>query len=429
LTTAVLEQDSAEQGTAGQLGAVAASIVIATRNRRDLLARTLRSLEQLEPGCSFEVIVVDHGSTDRTAELIAASPLPIRRLEVPFTHESIADPKNAGARAARADLLVFLDSGMVCPPSFVKAHIEAHRAQPTQSIVGGAVVGWDCEDDDGDYWRAVDAGQLTPVPAHLADERPARWPTCTETLWMLVWGANMSVSRRAFLDGGGFDTAMRGWGWDDLELVFRLERHGVRPAFSEQAWAVHYPHPRASLPARLAAAEVNWLHAYDRHRCADLETWESCGYWEHTDALRGLRRTVRSPGWARSTPPARDATTGERVLFGFAVADAPDPRDTYIVAPGSKPGAARAVESFGLRTALPDSCASVAIASPNLLDLDWNVDPGWKPLAVVVLRELARLAARVELMVPATAPAARIRLGELVAVAGLTDVDIIDEEP
>jgi GT2 family glycosyltransferase len=404
-----------------------ASIVIATRNRRDLLARTLRSIERMEPAAVFETVVADHGSSDGTAELVETLALPVRRVDVPFRHESIADPKNAGAEAATGDILIFLDSGMVCPEHFLRAHLAAHR-RTRGSFVAGAVVGWDSEDDTDAYWRAVDTGELPPVPDRLADPRSARWRTCADTQWMLVWGANMSLPRRAFLDGGGFDTGMRGWGWDDIELAYRLGRSGLRMVFSDDAWAVHYPHPRSPLVARMRTARVNWLHAYARHRAPELETWEVCGYWEHTECQRRLRAAA---GQRVAFPaPARTEDDGDRVLFGFDVPKTVDPRDTFIVPPNDVTDSydsPRLVESYGLRTWLADGYAGTAVTSSHLLDFDWSISPDRDPVACGVLRELGRLAPRVEVRTPRLAPAVRARLGRLAAIAALPDFDVIEE--
>lgn len=402
-----------------------ASIVIATRDRADLLARTLRSLEGLDTTVHFEVIIADHGSTDETGALLNRfGGLPLRRVDVPFRGESIAEPKNAGGHAAQGDVLVFLDAGMLCPPHFLTAHLSTNAAG-TPSIVAGAVVGWESEDTSDPYWRAVDQhGLATSPPEHLADPREARWPDCVDAAWMLVWGANMSLPRSAFVEHGGFDERLAGWGWDDLELAFRLGRAGIAPAYSARSWAVHYPHPRRPLNDRMRTARANWLRAYDRHRSPDLETWESCGYWSHAACLRWLRDLTTSLVPELPDAPPRPASVSSRVLYGFAGDPGRLIGDTAIVWPGQTRRSDVDVESFGLRTWLPTGHADVAVASPALLALDHTPEPGWPSFAEGVLRELGRVARAVRV-----GPARRLtgaerhRLHELAVRAGLPDFD------
>src|SRR5689334_15909726 len=96
----------------------AVSVVVPTRDRADYLAVTLASLGTQTPGVSYEVIVVDDGSSDATAEAarraavaaeIAADsgrPGPLRVAYV--RHERSRGPnaaRNAGIAAARAPLI------------------------------------------------------------------------------------------------------------------------------------------------------------------------------------------------------------------------------------------------------------------------------------------------------------------------------------
>lgn len=408
------------------------SVVIATRDRRALLARTLRTLAcpprgaglpvSESPVSDFEVIVADHGSTDGTDELVAEYErrLPLRRVAVPFGRESVSEPKNAGAQAAIGELLLFVDSGMLCPPGFLSRHVAAHRGRPGQ-VLGGAVLGWDSADESALFWETLD---LRHLPAEFADPRARRWADCADTAWMLIWGANMSMPRRAFAECGGFDVGLVGWGWDDLELAYRLARRGHPLAYAPEAWAAHYPHPRAPLSARLVSARRNWVFAYDKHRAPDLETWDSCDYWDHTACQRRMRATVAALRGRLPSPPDREPRDGrERLLYGFGVPRQPHPADTYIVLPGmTAPGG---LVSYGLRVPLPDQARPVAVMSPAVLAFDWSPAPGWPPIAAGVLREMGRVAAAVE--VPGSLPAwAAARVRELARLAGITALTALD---
>jgi glycosyltransferase involved in cell wall biosynthesis len=91
------------------------SIIVPVYNGSDTLARCLSPLTRQDyPAECYEVIVVDDGSTDDTAEI--ASGYPIRLIRLPANQGRMA-ARNTGARAALHDNLVFIDSRVEFPPT------------------------------------------------------------------------------------------------------------------------------------------------------------------------------------------------------------------------------------------------------------------------------------------------------------------------
>lgn len=89
------------------------SVVIPTCNRRERLRETLLALaNQSVEGDQFQVIVVPNGCTDGTAEFIEGLPFPIPVTVLSQAVAGRAKARNAGARAARADIVLFLDDDM-----------------------------------------------------------------------------------------------------------------------------------------------------------------------------------------------------------------------------------------------------------------------------------------------------------------------------
>ncbi len=86
------------------------SVIIPTYNEEKVLPRNLGALLE-QPG-DYEVIVVDGGSTDRTAEIAATRPQ-VHWLTAP---KGRASQMNAGARVARGEWLLFLHADTLLPP-------------------------------------------------------------------------------------------------------------------------------------------------------------------------------------------------------------------------------------------------------------------------------------------------------------------------
>jgi len=105
------------------------SVVIPTYNRRPILEKCLRALENQDPAASvdrYEVVVVDDGSTDGTAEWLrqeAASFPHVRLIEQ--DHGGAAAGRNRGVDEARGDVIVFIDSDLVVTAGFLAAHATA----------------------------------------------------------------------------------------------------------------------------------------------------------------------------------------------------------------------------------------------------------------------------------------------------------------
>ena len=99
------------------------SIVIPALNEEMALPRTLAALR--EQRGSFEVMVVDGGSSDRTREIAAAGP----RVRLISSARGRAVQMNAGARAARGEILLFLHADSVLPQGSIAMlnALEAHR--------------------------------------------------------------------------------------------------------------------------------------------------------------------------------------------------------------------------------------------------------------------------------------------------------------
>ena len=84
------------------------SVIIPTFNRADFIGKTVESVLR-QTFTDFEIIVIDDGSTDNTAEIIA--PIKDERLTYHFKqHEERAAARNAGTKLARGEYVTFLDS-------------------------------------------------------------------------------------------------------------------------------------------------------------------------------------------------------------------------------------------------------------------------------------------------------------------------------
>lgn len=198
-----------------------ASVVVPTRDRAGRLRRLLDSLRAQTLGREvFEVIVVDDGSSDRTADVLEAERsrggLELRVIR----RDSSGGPasaRNEGWRAARAPLVAFTDDDCVADPAWLEAGIRAAREHP------GAIVQGRTE-PDSEEWK-----DFNPFAHTLNVPEPTPWfETC-----------NVFYPRELLERHGGFDERFPSAAGEDGDLAWRAIEAGAGQTFADEALVHH----------------------------------------------------------------------------------------------------------------------------------------------------------------------------------------------
>lgn len=157
------------------------SFVVPAYNEELLIARTLTALTEAGAALDepFEIVVADDASTDRTAAIAREHGARV----VPVQHRQIAATRNAGARAATGEWLVFVDADTAVTSAAVRGALEAMRA--------GAAGGGSAFRFDGRVPRFGRVLQRIAVPLYRA--------------LGLARGCFLFCTRRALETVGGFD--------------------------------------------------------------------------------------------------------------------------------------------------------------------------------------------------------------------------------
>jgi GT2 family glycosyltransferase len=208
------------------------SIVIATYNRVSTLARTLPSvLDQDFPADQREVIVVDDGSTDATAEYLRTAVPACRLAVIRRPHRGPAAARNAGIFAASGELVLLLDDDMLCGPSLVSGHVAANREHQTAVVLGPITLASGSRDSIA----------LTRLKSHPDRNTAGRGDSPVSKYQ--AWATNCSVPRRVLLAQGGYDENLPTH--EDADLAIRLWEAGARFQF-EPALALRELYDKAA---------------------------------------------------------------------------------------------------------------------------------------------------------------------------------------
>jgi len=188
-----------------------ASILIPTRGRRDYLDVTLASVAPQAARAGAELLVVSDGPDPAARAVADRHGARFLALERPSGANSA---RNAAAKAARGELLVFLDDDVEVAPGWLDSLLAGALAAPDHDVFGG------------------------PIRARLEGGGPracGREPAPITTLELgsedrdveLVWSANMAIRRSAFEQTGPFDEAIHGRG-EEEEWQLRYAAGGGR---------------------------------------------------------------------------------------------------------------------------------------------------------------------------------------------------------
>ncbi|MCP9850524.1 glycosyltransferase family 2 protein [Cyanobium sp. Morenito 9A2] len=208
------------------------SVVIPTYNRRPILEKCLRALEQQRlaaPIEGYEVVLVDDGSTDDTIAWLEreAGDFPHVRL-IEQDHGGPAEGRNRGVSHARGDVIVFIDSDLVVTPDFLLAHASALSAA------------WGRQGNRlcFTYGAVINTSNF---------ENPSAEPhKLSDLSWAYFATGNVAIDRELLERAGLFDLGFRLYGWEDLELGERLRQLGVQLVRCPEAVGYHW-HPALRL--------------------------------------------------------------------------------------------------------------------------------------------------------------------------------------
>lgn len=225
-------------GTIGKI-----SVAILSWNGRRHLETCLAALSEMEmddPGVDFEILVLDNGSTDGTADWMRAGILPRMprvRLIASAVNLGFCGGNNRLVAEASGDAVAFLNNDTRPQRGWLKALAAALAAAPPDvAAVSGKIVDWAGERLD--FGRGVMT--FDGHAFQLDFRRPlaqANVPAEGEEL-PFACGGNMLIRRASFLDAGGFDDDYFAY-LEDVDLGWRLWSGGERITFAPAAVVRH----------------------------------------------------------------------------------------------------------------------------------------------------------------------------------------------
>jgi GT2 family glycosyltransferase len=202
------------------------SVVVLTCNEGDMLQRTVDRLDATLPD-SAEIVVVDDGSTDGSADFLNRRSA--RRRVVRTKGLGVARGRNHGARLARGRILVFSDAHIDTPRGWWKPLLKVLK-DPAVGAVGPGLTDYVDRERRGFGMRFIDTGMRAEWLSPEYDD-PIEVPLLPGGFW--------AIRRDVFEATGGLDQGMLRWGCEDFEFSLRLWMLGYKVKVAPEVEVAH----------------------------------------------------------------------------------------------------------------------------------------------------------------------------------------------
>jgi glycosyltransferase involved in cell wall biosynthesis len=211
------------------------SVIVPTFNRASSLQRLMASFDALlcPNSISAEFLIVDNGSTDDTASVLAQATGECTRFSLKVLRESRQGKSNAlnrGLSCAQGKILLIVDDDVVVDPQWLVKHAESYRLTSFDAMQGRVLpgVGLDGKAADSDKLREYNI----PIVDYGETIRECRGLT----------GTNISFKREVFAKVGWFDTRLgpgaAGFS-EDTQYSIRIREAGFKIGYTPHAVVYH----------------------------------------------------------------------------------------------------------------------------------------------------------------------------------------------
>ena len=195
------------------------SVIIGTYNQKDVLKKTLESLfhQTLSPE-HYEIQLIDSSSNDGTEQMVEGLKPTCRFDYVRVENRGKTAARNLGIKKAAGQIIFLTDADMVAAPKLLAEHLLAHEQDPRASFEGLTI------NPDGKPY----------IKARLRFKQ--------KLAWSYFLSGNLSIRKSILVEAGLFDEQFKGYGWEDIELGYRLHLMKV-PLYYLPTAVNHHHHP------------------------------------------------------------------------------------------------------------------------------------------------------------------------------------------
>jgi glycosyltransferase involved in cell wall biosynthesis len=207
------------------------SIIIPTYNRAEKLEKTLEYLHTQSLSLeSYEIIVVNDGSTDQTEELLkkwTAKSSVVHALHQKNAGQGVA--RNHGLKKAEGEVVLFIGDDIYATENFLLSHVRFHQDHPEENAACLGITEWEEPSTPFMNWLTHGGPQFAYDKLKSGQEA---------SFWFF-YTSNLSL-KTSLLIKESFDEDFKGYGWEDIELGYRLHKNAdLKLIYTPEALATH----------------------------------------------------------------------------------------------------------------------------------------------------------------------------------------------
>ncbi len=245
------------------------SIIIPSKNNRELLQSCISSIQALTDYPDYEIIAIDNQSDDAATleylQHLSTQPnITVLRYPFPFNFSAI---NNFGVRHAAGEVLVLLNDDTEIIEKDWLAELAGHALRPEIGAVGALLL----YPDRTIQHAGVFFGE-NGIAQHLFPHHPETYPgpggrACLTQNLSAVTGACLALRKSVYLEAGGMDETLA-VAYNDIELCLRVKHCGYQNLWTPYAKLIHHesvsrghdnsPQEMARLLAEHAHVKARW---------------------------------------------------------------------------------------------------------------------------------------------------------------------------
>lgn len=218
------------------------SVVIPTHNRSEKLKHCLKALADQDYNKSaYEIVIVDDGSTDSTLQVLKIwqKKLPVQLRFFSQSNQGQGVARNKGILEAQGEIILLIGDDIIATPQLLREHDLMHKKHPEISSAVLGFITWHPRLNVTPLMRFMERGDVLfgRFGGHqfaydlLEGKKTADYN--------FFYTSNISLKRSLLLKNK-FDPWFSGYGWEDIELGYRLlVKEGLVLYYESSAIAYH----------------------------------------------------------------------------------------------------------------------------------------------------------------------------------------------
>jgi len=203
------------------------SVVIGTYNQKQSLKMVLESFfDQSASKDDYEIIVIDSSSQDDTEETIKSLKPNCELRYIRVENKGKPEARNRGIKEAKGEIILLTDADMIADKNLVSEHLKCREKYENAAIEGltynlKKLENFKKSSNLSPYiQRKLRSGQRLPFYYFLS--------------------GNLSIKKKTLEEAGLFDPVFSGYGWEDIELGYRMEKMSIPLIYYPEAFNYHY---------------------------------------------------------------------------------------------------------------------------------------------------------------------------------------------